>query len=209
MKNMEKLDLDISRSGSDRSRSPPEAEEFNVDREVEAEVQTAEILELPDPEIRNQDRERGRSLTRGPPHDRRRSNSSPHFRVKDINRIDVGVDVIIQKLNLTAPNVRDKTAVEKVMTKLEVIKAGIDVRSFVMEIKSVTDKLGELFVDETPEEEVDQTNTEDLFLHCRSIEDIEIKELKYVGDFMKCFVCDAKFSYRSDQPRDFVEWDSK
>ena len=26
------LDLDISRSGSDRSRSPPEAEEFNVDR---------------------------------------------------------------------------------------------------------------------------------------------------------------------------------
>jgi hypothetical protein len=26
---------------------------------------------------------------------------------------------------------------------------------------------------------------------------------------MKCFVCDAKFSYRSDQPRDFVEWDSK
>jgi hypothetical protein len=26
------LDLDISRSGSDRSMSPPEAEEFNVDR---------------------------------------------------------------------------------------------------------------------------------------------------------------------------------
>ena len=45
----------------------------------------------------------------------RRSNSSPHFRVQDINRIDVGVDVIIQKLNLTAPNVREKTAVEKVM----------------------------------------------------------------------------------------------
>ena len=62
---------------------------------------------------------------------------------------------------------------------------------------------------EAEEFNFDQTNTEDLFLHCRSIEDIEIKELKYVGDFMKCFVCDAKFSYRSDQPRDFVEWDSK
>ena len=36
----------------------------------------------------------------------RRSNSSPHFRVQDI---------IIQKLNLTAPNVREKTVVEKVM----------------------------------------------------------------------------------------------
>ena len=163
-------------------------------------------LELPDPEIRNEERERGRSLTRGPPHGRnRRSNSSPLFRVQDINRIDVGVDVIIQKLNLKAPNLREKTAVEKVRTKLEVIKAGIEVRSFVMEIKNVTDKLCELFVDETPEEEFDQTNTEDLFLHCRSIEDIEIKaaEFKYVGDFMKCLVGDAKFSYRSDQPRDF------
>ena len=116
------FDLDISRSGSDRSMSPPEAEEFNVDREVEAEDQT-QILELPDPEIQNEDRERGRRLTRGPPHDRnRRSNSSPHFRVQDIIRIDVGVDVIIQKLNLTTPNLREKTAVEKVMTKLEVIK---------------------------------------------------------------------------------------
>ena len=61
------------------------------------------------------------------------------------SRIDAGVDVIIQKLNLTAPNLREETAVEKVMTKLEVIKEGIEVRSFVREIKSVTDKLDELF----------------------------------------------------------------
>ena len=192
------LDLDLSRSGSDRSRSPLEAAAA-VEREVEA-----ESLELPD--IQNDYRERGRSLTRSPPLvRRRRSNSSPHYRVQDINRINGSVDAILQKLNLAAPNVNEKTAVEKVLTKLEVVKAGIKVGSCVKEIKSVTEKLEELFVDKSPEEECDQTNTEDLFLHCRSIEDIEIKaaEFKYVGDFMKCLVCDTKFSYGSDQPRDF------
>ena len=83
------LDLDISRTPY-RSRIPPiEAEELDVESEVESEAQTIAILEdLPDPENQNQDRERGRgrSLTRGPPHRRDRSrNSSPLFRVQDAN----------------------------------------------------------------------------------------------------------------------------
>ena len=199
-------DLDISRPGSDRSRSPLEVEEFDAETEGEAEGGADDSLELPD--IQNEDRERGRSLARSPPSGRnRRSNSSPHVRVQDINRIDGSVDAIFQKLNLTAPNLNGKTAVEKVLTKLEVIKAGINVGSCVMELKSVTEKLDELFVDKIQEEEADQTNSEDLFVHCRSIDDIEIKaaEFKYVGEYMKCLVCDTKFSYGSDQPRDFGE----
>ena len=77
------------------------------------------------------------------------------------------------------------------------------------EVSNIADNLSKLFVVDEDTEERTETGLEDLFLHCRGIEEIEIKaaEFKYSEGYIECLVCESKFKYGPDQPREFEDGD--
>ena len=107
----------------------------------------------------------------------RKDNSPPTV---DLNLIEGKVDDILKKQNIDCSALTETSSVQRVAKKLDVIKGGIVVKDVIKEVCNITDNLSKLFVvDEVPEDK-EETDLEDLFLHCRGIDDIEIKSAQSV-----------------------------
>ena len=146
------------------------------------------------------DQERGRERGRGGSRSRSRSPNP-----RDLRLIEGKVDDIIEKQNIECPAFPETSSEKRVLQKLDIIKAGIVVKDLVKDVQKVAENLGRLFVVDEDTNEREDTGSEDLFLHCRSIEEIEIKaaEFKFRDGYMECLVCESKMKYGSDQPREF------
>ena len=128
--------------------------------------------------------------------------------LKDFKKIEVKIDEIIGKQKMEIPSFTGKSTAVRVLSKLEMIKAGIEVKDAVKDINTLAVSLSKLFTigdsadDRQDDNDIDK---EDLFHHCRSIEDIEVKaaEFKYMEGYVTCLVCESKFKYGIDQPREF------
>lgn len=175
------LDLEYLNSPRSQSRrnSGSSSEDENARQRIEHDVGVS-------------DQEGGRSRNRSP-------------ELTELRLIEGKVDEILKKQNIESPAFPETSSEKRVLQKLEIIKAGIDVKDTVKDVKNVADTLSRLFVVDEDTEERDDTGSEDLFLHCRSIQEIEIKaaEFKFRDGYMECLVCESKFKYGSDQPREF------
>lgn len=119
--------------------------------------------------------------------------------------IEGKVDEILKKQNIECPAFPETSSEKRVLQKLDIIKVGIVVKDLVKDVQKVAENLGRLFVVDEDTDGREDTGSEDLFLHCRSIEEIEIKaaEFKFCDGYMECLVCESKMKYGSDQPREF------
>ena len=124
----------------------------------------------------------------------------------ELRLIEGKVNEILKKQNIDSPAFPETSTEKRVLLKLDIIKAGIAVKDMVKDVQKIAENLGKLFVVNEDTEEREDTGSEDLFLHCRSIEEIEIKaaEFKFQDGSMVCLVCESKIKYGSDQPREFA-----
>ena len=121
-------------------------------------------------------------------------------------QIEEKVDQILQKLMIDSPDLSEKAINWRILKKLDIVNASLSVKDTVKEVKEVAEKLSELFVVES-NAQAEASDNEDLFVKCRSVDEIEMKaaEFKYCEEdgLMICLICEARFKYSSDQPRDF------
>ena len=94
--------------------------------------------------------------------------------------------------------------------KLDIIQAGLNVKTVVNELETITKKLGEVYIteiDKTEQPSTNQCDLKEILTMCKSISDIEVRfpELRYSEEKGKivCSVCDGEISYPVDEERDF------
>ena len=91
----------------------------------------------------------------------------------ELRLIEGKVDEILKKQNIDSPAFPETSTEKRVLQKLDIIKAGIAVKDMVKDVQKIAENLGKLFVVNEDTEEREDPGSEDLFLHCRSIEEIE------------------------------------
>ena len=125
----------------------------------------------------------------------------------DSRKIEEKIDKILHKLMIDSPDLSKMVINGRILKKLDIVEASVSLKDTVRDVKEVTEKLSALFVVETVAEAEASNDYEDLFVKCKSVKEIEIKaaEFKYCEEYgvMICLVCEARFRYSSDQPRDF------
>ena len=157
-----------------------------------------ENVQASDEDEESSDQERGRTKSR-----KMRNDGS--CTTADLKLIEAKVDDILKKQNIDYSAFTETSHVQRVAKKLDVIKEGMKVKDVMKEVSNITNNLSKLFVVDEVTENDKETTSEDLFLNCRGIIEIEVKaaEFKYSAGFMECLVCESKFKYGTDQPREF------
>ena len=93
--------------------------------------------------------------------------------------IEDKVNEIIAKLGLDYPALPNNTVGQRVVQKLDIIKAGISVKDVMKEVKTVTEILNDLYIADKSTDKTENTSSEEILSNCTSIGEIEMKAAEF------------------------------